>query len=160
MSKMSNLAIEQEELEMARTYVVNEVSVGRDEFIMRLCLAVFNNNPEITDFRGVIDIALKDEEPTELLCFGEDQFFSYITPEDEGMVIVTPQEEHPLKKYRISYDISIVPLIASARRGQKWKRMEVELEATSFRQAKNIFKEDFEKRNPDRKIKKIEVNEA
>ena len=64
MSKMSELDIQRQELEMARTYVVNEVSVPRDEFIMRLSLSIFNNAPEVTDFRSVIDTALKDEEPT------------------------------------------------------------------------------------------------
>ena len=53
------------------------------------------------------------------------------------------QEEHPLKTYKVSYDILIVPTIAHPilQRRKYYKRSGETVQATSFRQAKEMVKQ-------------------
>lgn len=49
--------------------------------------------------------------------------------------------EHPLKTYKVSYDILVVPTIPILQRRKTYKRSEETVQATSFRQAKEMVKQ-------------------
>lgn len=51
------------------------------------------------------------------------------------------KDEHPLKTYKVSYDILIVPSIPILQRKKTYKRSEETVQATSFKQAKEMVKQ-------------------
>ena len=71
---------------------------------------------------------------------------------------VKEKEERPLKKYLVTHDIVVKPALQLGRPVTKWKRQHVILEATSFADARKIFREEFERLNPGRRIKRIKVS--
>ena len=144
-----------------RVYVANDIKVTREIFIMQIALALYDHTPA-ADIRKVITILINDVDAKEMITIDGMNFFSYMEfeskqPMTDAESAVFLAEQFPLKTYTVSYDVNIIPLIVAAKRDQKWKRISTFVEATSFRQAKDIFKEQFLKDNPDRKIKMIKV---
>lgn len=159
MSKMSEESIKQQEaLEARRVYIADDKRVTRDLFIMQLALALYTERNTHADFQmtcmeAVIDEFVKGESADTLTLEGM-IFSSYLEEEQVP-------EVRPLKRYTVSYDINIVPLIiAKTKRAMKWKRISTFVEATSFKEAKVLFKEQFKKDHPDRKHKMIYVEES
>lgn len=159
MSKMSEEARKkQESLDLARAYIANDIRVTREVFIKELAYALYmdvevNGGDQYTlTMRSTINEFIKDESADTMVIDGR-MFSSYIEEDLEELAIVFPR-----KLYTVSYDINIVPLIiAKVKRAMKWKRMTTFVEATSFKEAKVLFKEQFKKDHPDRKCKMIYV---
>lgn len=131
-------------------YIMNGDYLTREEFISQVALSLYINEPN-TDIRKTIELLLKDGM-NELVCSGGDKFCSYITNGEgkhsrqgdfDGDIVEKDmeQEEHPLKTYKVSYDILIVPTISIFQRGKTYKRSEEIVQATSFRQAKEMTKQ-------------------
>ena len=134
-----------------KVYVMNGSNLTREEFIGQVALCIYNDEPN-TDIRKTIDLLLSDTDMKELVCSGGNKFFTYITNGEEnyfrqgdfdGDILEKDmeQEEHPLKTYKVSYDILVVPTIPILQRRKTYKRSEETVQATSFRQAKEMTKQ-------------------
>ena len=134
-----------------RVYKMNGSYLTREEFISQVALCIYDNEPD-TDIRKTIDLLLNDTDMKELVCSGGDKFFSYITKGEtkhsrqynfDGSIVEKDmvEEEHPLKTYKVSYDILVVPTIPILQRRKSYKRSEETVQATSFRQAKEIVRQ-------------------
>lgn len=82
--------------------------------------------------------------------------------EFRGIIIQTEniEETYPLKKFEVSYDVevkSLIPDIFGSGR-KKWKRVSEIVEATRFKDAKEIIQEKFKNDPKERKIKSICVS--
>jgi len=168
MSNMSELDIERQEAKRVRAYIANDIRVAREVFIMQLCLALYEEQETniefgVTNFREVINEFIKGDSADTLTLDGK-IFSSYLEdiaydvggPDGDDTACVftmvgdTPQI-YPMKMYTVTYDINVVPLIvAKVRRAQKWKRVSTFIEATSFKEAREVFKAEFKKNNSDR----------
>ena len=156
MGRVKQLSIESELPDIGsmypatRVYIMNGSYLTREEFISQVALSLYVNEPG-TDIRKTIDLLLEDDMK-ELVCSGGDKFFSYITNGEtkhsrqydfDGDIVEKDmeEEEHPLKTYKVSYDILIVPTIPILQRRKTYKRSEEVVQATSFRQAKEMVRQ-------------------
>lgn len=121
--------------EMTRIYNMNGNHLTREEFISKVALCIYDTEPN-TDIRKTIDLLLNDADMKELVCSGGNKFFSYLSDGD-----IVEREERPLKTYKVSYDILIVPTIPIAQRKKSYKRLEEIVQATSFREAREMVRQ-------------------
>ena len=157
MGRVKQLSIESELPDIGsmypatRVYIMNGSYLTREEFIGQVALCIYVNEPN-TDIRKTIDLLLNDGDMKELVCSGGDKFFSYITNGEtkhsrqydfDGDIVEKDmaEEEHPLKTYKVSYDILVVPTIPILQRRKTYKRSEETVQATSFRQAKEMVRQ-------------------
>ena len=152
-----------------RVYIINNESVTRELFIERALVAMYHDKEFNMDIRKQMDNLLEDGNLNELFCFHGDKYFSYLDNlepiEEEYVGVITQteniEETYPLKKYEVSYDVEVIPLTPVIfRRGRKWKRVSEIVEATRFRDAKEIIQEKFKNDPKERKIKSIDVSEV
>jgi hypothetical protein len=151
-----------------RVYILNSQQLTREYFIEQVLKDLYLNTDR-TDIREQLDNLLNDDNLGELLCIGKNQYMSYIPgdidgdPEYVGTIIQTEniEETYPLKKFEVSYDVEVKPLTPDIfQRGRKkWKRVSEIVEATRFRDAKEIIQERFKNDEKGRKIKSIDVSE-
>lgn len=156
MGKVKQLSIENELPDIGsmytatRLYVMNGSQLTREEFISQVALSLYINESN-TDIRKAIDLLLEDDG-NELICSGGDKFFTYLSSGEvtysgqydfDGDIVekYMGQDEHPLKTYKVSYDILIVPSIPILQRKKTYKRSEETVQATSFKQAKEMVKQ-------------------
>ena len=158
MSKMSELDIEIQEAkerETERVYIANDIRVTRDLFIMQLGLAIHNElerNAEfqITSFQEVVNEFIKGDSADTLTIDGK-IFSSYLESSWE--------EQYPIKRFTVSYDINVIPSILKYSRGEKWKRVIIEMSGTSYAEVRKALRASFKELHPDRKIKAIKVED-
>lgn len=159
MGKIKQLSIENDLPDVGsmypatRLYVMNGNHLTRKEFISQVALSLYINESS-TDIRKAIDLLLEDDG-NELICSGDDKFFTYLSIgiggelknsrqyDFDGDIVEKDmeQEEYPLKTYKVSYDILVVPTIPILQRKKTYKRSEETVQATSFKQAKEMVKQ-------------------
>ena len=189
MGKLKQMIIDNPELDEGlqrdpnadpRAYIINNESVTRELFIEQVLKDLYLNTNR-KDLREQLDALLNDDNSVEsimssgllgeLLCIGKNQYMSYIDnlgdpdgdEEYRGIITQTEniEETYPLKKFEVSYDVEVKPLTPDIfHRGRKrWKRVSEIVEATRFRDAKEIIQEKFKNDPKGLKIKSIDVSE-
>jgi len=163
-----------------RVYIMNGHSLNKHDFIAKVLVDLYLNTNR-KDLREQLDALLNDDNSVEsimssgllgeLLCIGKNQYMSYIDnlgdpdgdEEYRGIITQTEniEETYPLKKFEVSYDVEVKPLTPDIfHRGRKrWKRVSEIVEATRFRDAKEIIQEKFKNDPKGLKIKSIDVSE-
>lgn len=183
MGKMKQLSIDEpiitsgylhrDPSEGPKVYIINGKQVTREYFIEQALKDLYLNTDR-TDIRKQLDFLLNyyDDNLGELLCIGKNQYMSYLDnsgdsdgeEEFRGLITQTEniEETYPIKKFEVSYDVEVKPLAPDVfKRGRKmWKRVSEIVEATRFRDAKEIIQEKFKNDPKERKIKSIEVSEV
>lgn len=154
-----------------RVYIMNGHSLNKHDFIAKVLVDLYLNTDR-KDLRYQLDVLLHgDNDINDVLCVGDNEYMSYIDNlgdadgEEEYRGIITQteniEETYPLKKFEVSYDVEVKPLTPDIfHRGRKrWKRVSEIVEATRFRDAKEIIQEKFKNDPKGLKIKSIDVSE-
>ena len=162
--------LQRDPIEDTRVYIMNGHSLNRSYFIAKVLVDLYLNTDR-KDLREQLDVLLHDDDINDVLYIGNNEYMSYIDilgdpdGEEEYRGIITQteniEETYPLKKFEVSYDVEVKPLTPDIfHRGKKrWKRVSEIVEATRFRDAKEIIQEKFKNDSKERKIKSIDVSE-
>jgi len=111
---------------------------------------------------------LTDDQIVEKLGFGGDNPFGYygllrrvMDVKHAGPFPFNDEpKEFPKKSYDVYYDVTVIPTVPLLRKKKFWKRTQETVEASSFREAKDLVREKFKKDEQKRQIKNLYVVES
>lgn len=144
--------LERDHAAACRRYSINDVIVTRDVYIMKMALALYNDNCSSNNFKNLIENQVDYYGSASTSLIAND--YNFMTKHIEPDVV----EPRPIKKYTVSYDIVVVPSLTSLRgHGKAWKRVQETTEATNFKEAKDNVRGRLHAEH--REVKSFEVYE-